>query len=89
LLDELVPDHLPEIPIDPFDSAGRHLLYLHNDGDYVLYSVGEDHEDNGGRSPVRNEWGEIAINGDLRLGDFFAPRNVATQTSSTENDAQQ
>lgn len=43
----LVPDFLPTVPCDPVD--GESLRYrLNADGTFLLYSVGEDGEDNGG-----------------------------------------
>lgn len=46
-LTELVPDLLPEIPRDPFD--GQPLRYHRLDQGYVVYSVGPDRTDHGGR----------------------------------------
>ncbi|NQT17528.1 MAG: hypothetical protein HQ582_32535 [Planctomycetes bacterium] len=44
-LDELVPDFLPRVPIDPFD--GQPLRYAVSEEEYVLYSVGFYRVDNG------------------------------------------
>lgn len=46
-LGELVPQYLPAVPIDPFD--GQPLRFHHLDKGYVVYSVGQDGHDNGGR----------------------------------------
>ena len=46
-LDELVPDFLPVVPTDPFD--GKPLRYVIRDGKYIIYSVGRDGKDDGGR----------------------------------------
>jgi hypothetical protein len=46
-LDELVPQFLPTVPIDPFD--GRPLRYHRLTKGYVIYSVGRDGHDNNGR----------------------------------------
>jgi hypothetical protein len=46
-LAELVPDELPNVPIDPF--SGQALIYRAADGDFTLYSVGRDRQDNAGR----------------------------------------
>jgi hypothetical protein len=53
-LNELVPNYLKQVPMDFMD--GKPLRYrLRPDGDFLLYSVGEDGEDNGGdASPVEN-----------------------------------
>jgi hypothetical protein len=46
-LEELVPAHLNSVPIDPLD--GQPLRYLRRDQGYVLYSIGSDQQDDGGR----------------------------------------
>jgi hypothetical protein len=46
-LTELVPDLLPEVPRDPFD--GQPLRYHQSKEGYVVYSVGPDRIDHGGR----------------------------------------
>jgi hypothetical protein len=46
-LGQLVPDFLTHLPIDPFD--GTALRYVLQRDWYLLYSVGEDRVDNGGR----------------------------------------
>ena len=45
-LAELVPAYLGEVPIDPFDA--RPIRYKRTEPGYLLYSVMEDGEDNGG-----------------------------------------
>jgi hypothetical protein len=46
-LNELVPQFLPAVPVDPFD--GQPLRYHHLTKGYVIYSVGQDGHDDGGR----------------------------------------
>jgi hypothetical protein len=46
-LNELVPQFLPAVPIDPFD--GQPLRYHRLAKGYVIYSVGRDGHDDGGR----------------------------------------
>ena len=46
-LDELVPEFLPQLPLDPFD--GQPLRFLVRDDEYVIYSIGADRVDNGGQ----------------------------------------
>ncbi len=48
-LDELVPSFLPAVPPDRFD--GRPIRYRLRDGRPVIYSVGSDLKDDGGRPP--------------------------------------
>ena len=45
-LDELVPDYLEAIPVDPFD--GTLIRFFHLARGYMIYSVGEDGYDDGG-----------------------------------------
>jgi hypothetical protein len=45
-LSDLVPTFLPSVPTDPFD--GKPLRYKTLSKGYIVYSVGEDREDNGG-----------------------------------------
>ena len=53
-LDELVPHYIEEVPIDVFSGQGLHYL---RDGDgYVIWSVGWDGENDGGR-PVAEKDG--------------------------------
>jgi hypothetical protein len=47
-LEQLVPGYLDAVPIDPFD--GKPIRYRCTEPGYVLYSVFEDGQDNGGRS---------------------------------------
>jgi hypothetical protein len=51
-LEQLVPEFLPAVPVDPFD--GRPLRYSPSGEGYVLYSVGPDKADDGGRPNQRN-----------------------------------
>ena len=45
-LDDLVPNYLETLPVDPF--TGESFSYDFTDTDYILYSAGADMEDNGG-----------------------------------------
>jgi hypothetical protein len=46
-LRDLVPEFIPEVPLDPFD--GRPIRLRRADGLLVLYSIGQDRKDDGGR----------------------------------------
>ena len=48
---DLVPAYLPAEPLDPFD--GRALRFHRRERGYVVYSIGSDGEDNGGKENVR------------------------------------
>jgi hypothetical protein len=66
-LNELVPIYLPKVPLDFMD--GEPLRYkLRPDGSFLLYSVGDDGEDNGGDPTTAsgNNW--------LRGRDIVWPR---------------
>lgn len=49
-LAEIVPGYLPAIPPDPFD--GNPLRFRKLERGFVVYSIGSDREDNGGKEPV-------------------------------------
>ncbi len=83
-LDALVPDVLPQPPVDPLHGLPFGYAVLTDDfhgRPYLLYSVGLDETDNLGREPppsVRGEhgWAVALRNPDVRLIDFVinAPR---------------
>jgi hypothetical protein len=55
-LADLVPTFLPEVPLDPYD--GRPLRYRGREKGYVVYSIGEDRTDDGGKErPLRRRGG--------------------------------
>ena len=62
-LGELVPDYLRSVPDDPFD--GVLLRYRRLDGGYVVYSVGEDGVDDGGKERPPGEEGAAEQTYDL------------------------
>ena len=53
LLGELVPGYLDSLPRDPFD--GAELRYKRLGKGYVVYSIGQDGSDDGGREHPRGE----------------------------------
>ena len=62
-LNELVPKYLQRVPIDPFN--GRLLIYRPQGTNWVLYSVGEDGVDDGGKRVGR------PVSGTITKGDIF------------------
>ena len=58
-LDELVPDFLRSVPRDPF--SPRPLRYHPSQREFVLYSVGPDGHDDGGRASSTND---LPMNGE-------------------------
>ena len=55
-LEQLVPQYLEKVPIDPYDD--KPLRYKRTEPGYVLYSIGEDRKDNGGKEKDRKKSGE-------------------------------
>jgi hypothetical protein len=47
-LEELVPKYVRRMPVDPF--SGKPLVYRVEGSNWMLYSVGPDRVDDGGRS---------------------------------------
>jgi hypothetical protein len=65
LLDELVPEYLAEVPIDPY--ADKPFTYRTAGDTFTLYSIGPDCQDNGGvtAKPVQNVYSTPGIDWDL------------------------
>jgi hypothetical protein len=58
---ELIPTYLDKVPLDPFD--GQHLRFKQIGDGFVVYSVGDNCEDDGGRPP--NEGKRLTEDGDV------------------------
>lgn len=74
-LTELVPEYLPEVPIDPLSEDSLPLKYRLTEDGYLLYSVGHDGVDDGGAVPDDEE-NFLSLSqdtGDLRLDVQYAP----------------
>lgn len=52
-LDDLVPDYLESVPLDPFD--GKELRYKKLDKGFVVYSIGKDQKDDGGKEDPKDK----------------------------------
>jgi hypothetical protein len=90
-LEELVPDYLQRIPLDPFDELNRPYRYLPNKGAYSLYSLGFDRDDDGGVPLEHDENGgyDFTAGGDLRLDAFFAGEwKKAGDSTASDEDAE-
>ncbi len=76
-LQQMIPSILPEMPIDPFDPSGEPIRYVRTNDGYVLYSIGADGKDDGGRPPVpdENELTDFDGDGDFRIDVMFAEYN--------------
>lgn len=85
-LEQLVPEFLDRIPIDPFDPQGRPLRYARNFDGYLLYSVGGDRDDNGGQPPEKDEFGDYNWfgAGDVTLEAYFAEEVDETQSADSD-----
>lgn len=76
-LDELVPAYLPAVPSDPFTSGSA--LRYRSGADPVVYSVGENGQDDGGsEQPTNphvkdNHWEELDVVTHLKLQPHAAP----------------
>ncbi len=68
-LNELVPDLLPWVPVDRFDGAP--LRYRLADGKPMLYSVGSDGDDDGGRNPRDGDDSDASTRADGTDGDWI------------------
>jgi hypothetical protein len=64
-LDELVPRYLPAVPIDVF--TGGPLIYRPEKDGYLLYSVGVNGNDDGGRWPGDDPDGGSVLADDVRV----------------------
>lgn len=76
-LSMLVPTYVPAVPSDPF-AVGAPLRYRRERSGYVLYSVGPDGEDNGGRPIINPQYkgdGRYEVNADSK-GDIVAGVNA-------------
>lgn len=70
-LNDLVPDYLDAVPIDPFD--GKPLRYRHTDGKILLYSVGKDGEDDDGKPGVLGDENDLVYVGEEEPSKASAP----------------
>jgi hypothetical protein len=62
-LEQLVPQYLLRVPLDPF--SGRPVVYHPQGTNWLVYSVGEDGVDNGGKRMGRS------VSGTATKGDLF------------------
>ena len=58
-LDQLTPDFLPHMPVDPFD--GQPLRFIAQDDKLVIYSIGKDLVDDGGVCDPAKQEPDIAL----------------------------
>jgi len=70
-LDQLTPEYISAIPVDPFDPDDGNLRYRRAKDGYVLYSAGPDAVDDDGQPLTQSL--SYAEHGDLRLDKYYAP----------------
>jgi hypothetical protein len=70
-LDELVPEYMPAIPLDPFNPKAEPLRYRRDGDGYLLYSLHEDGVDHNGRPTHPAAW-DVKKYRDLRLDYAFS-----------------
>jgi hypothetical protein len=83
-LQELVPDYLPAVPLDPY--SGQKLLYRVSESSHMLYSVGPDGVDNGGKL---GNWKEVVLAGfdlDIDANNRRAPTSSTAAADETAAD---
>ena len=68
-LDELVPEFLPQVPVDPYD--GQPLRYVVDAEGCRVYSVGMNHTDEGGKGDLAGDPDKDIV---FRLGLPGGPR---------------
>ncbi len=73
-LDALLPDFLSYMPIDPY--SDQPLVYRRNaDGDdFVLYSIGENQQDDGGRASADDALTDASPTGDIVFWPLEVPQ---------------
>jgi hypothetical protein len=85
---ELVPDALPAMPLDPFSPTGETLRYKRTGDECILYSVGSNGIDEGGRPPDDRNAPDFWDSGDLRLGVEFKPQLQLPTTANAAGEAE-
>jgi hypothetical protein len=82
---ELVPDYLPAVPQDPFSDGP--LRYLKTESDYVLYSIGPNGVDDGGRiAEGERPWLRLDLPSSLVYPSPRTPPPAANQAPSSSNE---
>jgi len=88
-LEDLVPDYLPAVPMDPF--SGAPFVYDRAESPYRLYSVGPDGRDEGGRwdtvvvaVPNPEAMKGVTVAYDLRLERTY-PKMIVVPSQTPEH----
>ncbi len=86
LLSELVPVYLPRVPEDPFTENGQTLRYFPDTTHPLVYSIGVDREDDGGRSDRQRRDGDITFFLDGWRPEDESDGAPRTSTQASEDD---
>jgi hypothetical protein len=81
-LESLVPNYVSRMPVDPYDAQRGALRYARTSDGYLLYSVGYDGDDDGGRPSPRDSG--LLDDGDIRLDSWFAPEEEEPSPADDE-----
>lgn len=73
-LEKLVPEYLSKLPVEPFTMRGT-FCYKPTHGKYLLYSVGPDGKDDGGK-PICYNGGPVRSFRKAKKGDFVWGVNI-------------
>jgi len=78
-LDELVPEYLPFVPLDPFDG---HAIRMKStaEGEVTVYSIGPDLQDDGGQ-PLERDQATSELKGDVIFTVRWSPEKRGASTS--------
>jgi hypothetical protein len=77
-LEELCPEYLAAVPLDPY--AGQPLIYRRDGDGFVLYSVGSDLKDDGGKMGVNTDYLRQGIDFDVEMSIRNPPPQVGGAT---------
>lgn len=88
-LEDLVPEYLPHVPVDPMAAEGTPLGYAILDGRPLVYSVGPDgvdHTANGARPPDRGQYGWEIADDQWRDLSRWPPAGASAPSSKAVDD---
>ena len=84
-LNELVPQYLPSIPIDPF--TGQPMIYKVDENGFKIYSLGKNKTDDGGKlDPKPGEDNRIRDEGLFFLTNSQQPRSLSSSRTQSDTD---
>jgi hypothetical protein len=88
-VDELAPDYIAEIPVDPYSINGEPMKSVVENDRLIIYSVGRNRIDEGGMKDEDGGYISVQFKGDLRLDILYAPEpsTPITQPSVTAGQA--